>query len=44
MGDLAPDFKIKTLDSKRTVRLHFYRGQQPVVPISKWHAKFLPRT
>ena len=32
-GDVAPDFKLKTLDGKRTVRLRSYRGQQPVVLI-----------
>ena len=33
VGDLAPDFKLKTLDGKRTMRLHAHRGQQPVVLI-----------
>ena len=33
VGDLAPDFKLKTLDGKRTVRLRALRGQQPVVLI-----------
>jgi len=33
VGDLAPDFKLKTLDCKRTVRLYAHRGQQPVVLI-----------
>ena len=33
VGDLAPDFKLKTLDGKRTVRLRSHRGQQPVVLI-----------
>jgi hypothetical protein len=33
VGDLAPDFKLKTLDDKRTVRLRSHRGQQPVVLI-----------
>ena len=33
VGDLAPDFKLKTLDGKRTVRLRAHRGQQPVVLI-----------
>ena len=32
-GDVAPDFKLKTLDGKRTMRLHAHRGQQPVVLI-----------
>ena len=33
VGDAAPDFKLKTLDGKRTMRLHAHRGQQPVVLI-----------
>jgi hypothetical protein len=33
VGDMAPDFKLKTLDGKRTVRLHQFRGQRPVVLI-----------
>ena len=33
VGDLAPDFKLKNLDGKRTVRLRGHRGQQPVVLI-----------
>ena len=33
VGDLAPDFKLKTIDGKRTVRLLAHRGQQPVVLI-----------
>ena len=33
VGDLAPDFKLRTLDGKRTVRLLAHRGQQPVVLI-----------
>ena len=32
-GDVAPDFKLRTLDGKRTVRLRSHRGQQPVVLI-----------
>ena len=32
-GGVAPDFKLKTLDGKRTMRLHAHRGQQPVVLI-----------
>ena len=30
-GDVAPDFKLKTLDGKRTMRLRAHRGKQPVV-------------
>ena len=33
VGDLAPDFKLKTLDGKRTMRLRVHRGKQPVVLI-----------
>ena len=32
-GDVAPDFKLKTLDGKRTMRLRAHRGKQPVVLI-----------
>jgi len=32
-GDRAPDFKLKTLDGRRTVRLSDYRGHKPVVLI-----------
>ena len=32
-GDLAPDFKLKTLDGSQTVRLSKFRGQKPVVLI-----------
>ena len=32
-GDVAPDFKLKTIDGKRTMRLHAHRGQRPVVLI-----------
>ena len=32
-GDVAPDFKLKTLDGKCTMRLRAHRGQQPVVLI-----------
>lgn len=32
-GDLAPDFKLKTLDGSKSVRLSKFRGQKPVVLI-----------
>ena len=31
VGDRAPDFKLKTLDGSRTIRLKDFRGQRPVV-------------
>ena len=31
--DVAPDFKLKTLDGKRTMRLRAHHGKQPVVLI-----------
>jgi hypothetical protein len=33
VGDMAPDFKLKTLDGKRTVRLGQFKGKRPVVLI-----------
>jgi len=33
VGDVAPDFTLKSLDGKQTVRLAQFRGQQPVVLI-----------
>jgi hypothetical protein len=30
-GDLAPDFRLPTLDRKSTVQLSSYRGSRPVV-------------
>jgi hypothetical protein len=30
-GDLAPDFRLPTLDRKETVQLSSYRGSRPVV-------------
>jgi hypothetical protein len=33
LGDMAPDFKLKTLDGKRTIRLRQFRGKRPVVLI-----------
>ena len=32
-GNVAPDFKLKTLDGRRIVRLRAHRGKQPVVLI-----------
>jgi len=32
-GNLAPDFKLKTLDGSKSVRLSKFRGQKPVVLI-----------
>ena len=32
-GDMAPDFKLKTIDGKRTMRLRAHRGKQPGVLI-----------
>jgi len=32
-GDMAPDFKLKTMDGKRTVKLRQFRGKRPVVLI-----------
>ena len=32
-GDLAPDFELKTLDGKRTVKLSSFRGKKPVALI-----------
>lgn len=31
VGDMAPDFRLKTLDGKRTVHLRSHLGQRPVV-------------
>lgn len=31
MGDVAPDFKLKTLDGSREVQLSSFRGKRPVV-------------
>ena len=33
VGDAAPDFRLKTLDGKRVVRLSTHRGRRPVVLI-----------
>lgn len=33
VGDPAPDFKLRTVDGKREVRLSDFRGQRPVVLI-----------
>lgn len=33
VGDIAPDFKLKTLDGKRTIQLRQFRGKRPVVLI-----------
>ena len=33
VGDMAPDFKLKTMDGKRTVRLGQFRGKRPVILI-----------
>ena len=33
VGDMAPDFKLKTMDGKRTVELRQFRGKRPVVLI-----------
>jgi hypothetical protein len=30
VGDNAPDFKLKTLDGKKTVSLSSFKGKQPV--------------
>ena len=32
-GDLAPDFELKTLDGRQTVKLSSFRGQKPVALI-----------
>jgi len=32
-GDLAPDFELKSLDGKQTVRLSSFRGKKPVLLI-----------
>jgi hypothetical protein len=32
-GDMAPDFELKTLDGKRTVKLSSFRGKKPVALI-----------
>ena len=31
VGQIAPDFELKTADGKRTVRLSSFRGKRPVV-------------
>ena len=31
VGDMAPDFELKTLGGKRTVSLRMHRGKRPVV-------------
>ena len=31
VGDEAPDFKLKTVDDRRSVRLSAYKGKRPVV-------------
>ncbi len=33
VGDAAPDFSLKTLDGKETIRLSQFQGKQPVVLI-----------
>ena len=33
IGDMAPDFKLKTMDGKRTVNLGQFNGKRPVVLI-----------
>lgn len=33
VGDRAPDFRLKTLDGQRTIRLSAFRGKRPVVLI-----------
>ncbi len=33
VGDMAPDFKLKTMNGKRTVKLGQFRGKRPVVLI-----------
>lgn len=33
VDDMAPDFKLKTMDGKRTVELRQFRGKRPVVLI-----------
>ncbi len=37
MGDMAPDFELKTADGKAQVRLSSFRGQKPVVLIFGSH-------
>jgi hypothetical protein len=37
VGDLAPDFELKTTDHSREVRLSSFRGQKPVVLIFGSH-------
>ncbi len=32
-GDMAPDFELKTLDGKQTVKLSSFRGKKPVALI-----------
>ena len=32
-GDVAPDFELKTLDGKQTVKLSSFRGKRPVALI-----------
>jgi hypothetical protein len=31
VGDMAPDFKLKTMDGKQQVQLSSFRGKRPVV-------------
>ena len=33
VGEMAPDFELKTADGKRSVKLSSFRGKQPVVLI-----------
>ena len=33
VGEMAPDFELKTTDGKRSVKLSSFRGKQPVVLI-----------
>jgi hypothetical protein len=37
VGQMAPDFELKTADGKQTVRLSSFRGQRPVVLIFGSH-------
>ena len=37
VGDMAPDFELKTADNSGVVRLSSFRGQKPVVLIFGSH-------
>jgi hypothetical protein len=37
VGQMAPDFELRTPDGKQTIRLSSYRGQRPVVLIFGSH-------